>query len=638
MVTEHESPSAILPVATGYVPRRPVMWPVVRLIGILLWLFGAAQAEVRSTSSFEYLTQENGLSNNAVHCILQDRRGFLWIGTEDGLNRYDGFTFKVYRNQAGNPGSLPGNFVRSLYESRDGTLWFGFGRAGFCRYDAKTDTFFRYEVKSPRSGVHANTFQFYEDRQGRFWVCTDLGLVRVDRQRDDFRLYDLTVQGFTDSGVLDICEDSTGQLWIGATNGLLRFDADSEKAHLILPPGRYRTSSGSTERFGWRAHGVTPEGWLCLSFGRAGMALFDPARERLIEQFDYTGKRLDALPAELPRATPETVILSWDGPSVWMRCPDGTLRELNLQNGVARMIQAEPKRPDGLGGQNVDCMLRDRSGVLWFGDSVAGLIKFSPTRNRFERHQHRPADETSLSNNYVRGICEDRLGRVWVATQFGGLNCLDRQTGRATRYRARPNDPTALRSDQVWSVLEDRQGTLWVGTLDGLQSLDPETGRFHSLPALPDRIQVNLVYEDARQRLWVASPQGIYEISPDRRSSYNHAPNLNLVQAAGVNPQIQRGLGVDVQALHVSPRDGHLWIGLPNGAIRYDPDQKTYRVYRVDSRPEYGEPYVTHFTEGRDGTLWMVTKGAGLCRFDPQRETFTHLLEQDGLPHNNCYA
>lgn len=596
----------------------------------------SAVGDIPPTAVFERLSRADGLSSDAVHCLLQDRQGFLWIGTEDGLNRYDGHTFKVYRHQPGKPDSLPSNFVYKLYETRDGMLWIGLGQVGFCRYDPSTDAFFNYEVKSPHDGRRPNVLNFYEDRRGFLWVCTDAGLVRLDRRRNELKLYDLPRRDFSDSVVVSVCEDELGRLWVGGGQGLFRLDEAEDRMTLVLPPVRRRKSETPSDFYGWSIHGRTPEGRLRLCLAYVGVALFDPVRERFVAQFDLTGTWLDALPTEAPALTSKRYLLLWDQDEVWLAEPDGTAYRLDLQRRACQVIEPAFTRPTGFTARRLLSMMRDRSGVLWFCDGVMGLMKFSPTHNRFELHQHHPFDAAALSNGYVRGVCEDRAGRVWVATQYGGLNRLDRRTGRATHYRARPNSPQGLRSDQVWAVYEDRQGVLWVGTQQGLQKFDPARGVFETLPALPDRVHVNVVYEDPRGGLWVGCQTGeCYEISPDRRTSRNRAPDLKIGEPTESG---RFGLGKEVQAIYASRQDGRLWVGLPNGAVRYDPATKDARVYRVDGRPEYGAPYVTHFVEDAAGTLWMVTKGAGLCRFDPQRETFIHITEKDGLPHNNCYA
>ncbi len=617
-----------------------LMRPLTHSLALLaLWVMAGLTAwgEISRTSTFEQITQEQGLSNNAVRCLLQDRRGFLWIGTEDGLNRYDGKAFKVYRHRPDQPASLPSNLVSALYETRDGTLWIGLGRVGFCRHDPQTDGFIHYRVAGPAGD--AKVFEFYEDRQGVLWVATDGGLGRLSPRRDDFRLHSIGQSSRDHNVVLGIREDPSGQLWLGSNQGLLRFDRATGAVTTAVPSDSYRAAHarGEPSMIGWQVIGIAPDGRLRLVYGQLGVALFDPAQERLLERFDVTGALRDAFPSEPPTPTLKWKALLWEDVTVWIGFENGVMRKIDLQRRACQTFEPSLARPNGFVAQRLMYMLRDRSGVLWFGDGVAGLIKFSETRNRFALYRHVPFDDQSLSNNYIRGIWEDRSGQVWVATQFGGLNRLDRSAGKAVRYRARPTNPRGLRSDAVWAVHEDRQGVLWVGTERGLQILDRAQGVFRTLPALPDPIHVNLVYEDPRGNLWVGTPNGnLYEISPDRRTCRDRAPELGISQQATKGDR--RGLIGDVQAIYASRRDGRLWIGLLNGAVCYDPTTGDIQTHFVNSRPEYGEPYVTHFAEGADGTLWMVTKGAGLCRFDPARERFTHITERDGLPHNNCYA
>lgn len=565
----------------------------------------------------ERLTQDDGLSNNAVLCLRQDQPGFLWVGTEDGLNRYDGFTFKAYRHRPDQPHSLPGNVVLSLYTTRDGSFWVGCNRAGFCRYDPQTDGFVRYPVPL----LYERIFSFYEDRHGNLWVCTDGGLAHLKRPEDELTAYDLKTPD--QNIVFDVCEDLTGQLWITTRGGLLHFDPQTKDIEKFL--SIVSLEDGKT--IGWRIAGLTEEGWLRLVSGEF-LVLFDPVRRDCVRQWSTDGEVLDTLPKTVPLERARLPVL-WEGQIVWLGKAGGAIVRLDLQKRTAQTFLPNSKRPGALTTRYFQAMLRDRSGVLWIGDGVAGLFKLSPTRNRFELYRHQSFDDTSLSDNYIRAVIEDRQGLTWVATQYGGLNCLDRRTGQVRHYRARPSDPTALLSDAVWAVHEDRQGELWVGTQLGLQRLDRKRGTFQRLPVFPNKAHVNVIFEDPQGSLWVGCMAGLYEVSPDRRRLYDHTPSIQKVSS------VQR---IDVQTIYASPGDGRIWFGLAYCAICYDPRQRSYREYRVDTRPEYGAPYVTHFTEDQSGTLWVVTKGAGVCRFDTARETFTHITEQDGLPHNNCYA
>ncbi|MFQ3581576.1 MAG: two-component regulator propeller domain-containing protein [Chloracidobacterium sp.] len=579
---------------------------------------------------FERLTQEHGLSNNAVHCILQDRRGFLWIGTEDGLNRYDGFSFKVYRYQDNNPRSLPGNLIMTLYEDREGNLWVGTAKSGFCRYDPQTDSFVtdKQLIRDGQSTIGSRmAWRFYEDRAGTLWLCTDDGFFRFDHRRGDFTLHNVPHR---DRLIASVYEDDLGQFWVASVSGLWLFDRTTGQFSQVITSPAVRREN---QLLMISAHvlGQTKQGHLCVGFGRVGFFCLEPRSHRVVAGYDWQGNALSSVPTVVNDEDLYYIDPLWldADDNLWgAQRPVGLIR-LNLSSRQVQVIVPDPKLPGERPARRVLALFQDRSGVLWIGDGVAGVTKFSPTQNRFERYRHLGLDQTSLSDSYIRGIAESRSGRIWVCTQFGGFNALDRASGQVVRYPARPGARNALQSNMTFAVHEDRQGEVWIGTDLGLQRFRPQTGQFQSFPQLSGKARVHAIYEDTRRALWVSFGNGFYEISPDRMRCRDHT--------AGITPT-GKPWDVDVQCIYEDRRDQHLWFGLAGRCVRYDPVRQTYREYVIEARPEYSAAYVTSFAEGSDGTLWMTTKGAGLCRFDPQRETFTHLLEQDGLPHNNCYA
>jgi ligand-binding sensor domain-containing protein/serine phosphatase RsbU (regulator of sigma subunit) len=625
-------------------PLMPALaWTFILII--LWWSIAPGQATTpvpRNPTSagavFEPFTQDQGLSNNGITCLLQDQRGFLWIGTEDGLNRYDGYGFKVYRHRPTDPNSLPANFIRALAQGPDGTLWMATDGCGLCRYDAWTDHFVSYALTLSPKERYFSSIEVSQD--GLVWLGGNDGLVCFDPQTNVSAVYplwrDLHLRSPATyvSSTLEIAPD---RFLVGSSHGILLFDRQTRRFSVVLaaPP---RLQKGVQLQFSGHIVGRLRDGRICVGFINWALFLLDPQTLRVTQGYDLEGRPLtgDNRGLPLPHDASQhgkAVFLDQSG-SVWIFKRFSAPRRLDLATGELTFIQNTV--PSGtFKAQEPMVMMQDRSGVFWFGDRINGLLKFSPIRNRFETYRHHPFDDKSLVNSYTRGILEDSRGRLWVCSQFGGISRLDRRTGQVERYNLHFASATKRPTEAVFTIYEDRRQVLWVGTEYGLHILNPEQRRLQPapLPQLPI-LATQALYEDHRGHLWIGMAGRLFEVSPDRRTVTDQTKAFGLAPT----PPPPDAVGDDIQCFYEDQRDRHLWIGGIYGAVRYDPVHQTHRTYRIERKPAYGVPYVTGFAEGMDGTLWMVTKGAGLCRFDPQRETFTHITEEQGLPHNNCYA
>lgn len=591
----------------GFLRRLALLLPF-----FLLSVGGTANAQAQ-TAVFERLTQNDGLSNNGVTSLLQDRRGFLWIGTEDGLNRYDGFTFKTYFHRNGDLKSIPRNLIRVWQESEDGTLWVGGGN-GVGRYHPADDTF--ETIPIPELGNHGIN-DLLQDREGILWIATEAGLFRFDlqtrrttqyRPTADFKLPDR----FGDN-VYNLLKAPGGNLLAGGYGGVLQFDPKGGKFT------RFQGISLPLERKRVDLIGFLENGKVCVGLDSGGFAIVSADSNTEPEWFDPQGMSVPGPPPSLPTTTLQRVL---DPDGTLLVAEDGVgIRRIRLGTGIISTFQPDDRNPDALGGARVQAILRDRTGIYWFGEATSGISKLSPTRNGFQLLRHNPFDDNSLSHNYLRGIFEDRSGSLWVCAQFGGLNRIDRKTGTVTRYQHREGDSGSLESDSAWSVLEDQQGVLWVGTNKGLSSFSESSGKFLKHPEITEK-KAQVLLEDRRGTLWVAGVSSLVEVTPDRKTRNQRAAQLGIVG--------------DIHCLF-QDQSGRIWCGFPGGYTWFDPVTFEHRNFRF-ARSEFSQAIVSTFLEDRNGTLWMATKGGGLVRFDASRENLTHFTKAQGFPHDNCYG
>jgi signal transduction histidine kinase/ligand-binding sensor domain-containing protein len=600
-------------------------------------VFAPAPQDQTSTIRFERIAAEDGLSQNAVLAIWQDHRGFMWFGTEGGLNKYDGYQFIVYRHDPDDPLTLSDDFVSSIYEDRNGNLWVG-TRNGLNRFDRATGTFTRYQhdPDNPQSLGGTWVVAIYGDHEGTLWVgIEDGGLDQLDRNTGTFTHYRHDADNpntLSDDTVRAIHEDSSGYMWIATHSGLNRFDrAAGTFIHYQHDPDDPQSLSGDQVSAIFEDH----QGALWIGTEDGGLNQFDRSSETFIRyQHDPDDPR--SLSHDRVRA-----ILEDSTGRLWV----GT------QNGLNMLPPAQADERDqfiryrhsasdlhSLSTNPIWSIYEDRTGILWFGTYGGGLSKYNRTTSQFALYQHNPDVPNSLSENMIWSICEDRSGNLWIGTFNGGLNKLDRDSGTFTAHRHDPEDPASLGSDDVRALLEDRQGILWVGTNGGgLAQFVPRTGTFVHYRHDPDdpnslsEDRVTVLYEDKAGNLWVGTRDGgvnRLDRATETFTRYQHDPD----DGSSLSDDRVWSLYED--------RSGALWVGTLGGINVLDvaTGQFVRYLHDPDDPQSLSNDQVFSLYEDPADAVWIGTWGSGLDRFDPATQTFAHYTERDGLPDNVIYG
>ena len=615
---------------------------------VLLWLcaisfpaYGQEAAGPEERVLFKHFTVEDGLPQEDVHALFEDSLGFLWIGTEDGLSRYDGHGFRTFRPTPFDTTSLSGAWVVGLANDGDGGLWVATETGGLNHYDARTESFVHIppEATAPDSlGTH-NLWVLLRARDGALWLgARGDGLTRYDPSTGAVIHYTpdpSRPDGLSRGNVRALAEDEAGRIWIGVgEGGLDRLDPTTGAI------ARYRhdlTDLGSLPHDGVEALRVDREGTLWIGTGR-GMARYDPVADR----FDRVRTRSDD-GSGLNSAAVTALLDTPDG-RLWIGTNRGLYR-FDAATGTAVRFRHDPADPTSLGAGAVHTLHLDRSGVLWVG-TASGLSRYAWGAPHFPLITHDPATPNGLSDPGVWSFFKDADGTVWVGTQ-AGLDRFDAATGAATHFRHDPSDPASLTPGWVVSLFEDAEGTFGVGTRrdgvrpGGLNRFDRATGRvverFVENPADPTSLPSDnpwRLFEDSAGRLWVLSG-GTGCLSLMDRTADTFTPFCNDPRDSNT-PSYDAAKGV---AEHP---DGVLWLATWGGGLdRFDTRAGTWTHFRHD--PEDlntpADDYILDLYKDRDDVLWLGTYGGGLDRFDPATETFTHFTEAtSGLPNDVVYA
>ncbi|HET8654780.1 MAG TPA: two-component regulator propeller domain-containing protein [Longimicrobiaceae bacterium] len=594
----------------------PPPWRSARVgCALLLLVLAGGGAAAAQTTHFSQLSGSQGLASVTIRDMVQDREGFMWFGTTNGLMRYDGYRTTVYRRQRKDPHSIPNSSINVLYEDRAGTLWVGTAN-GLASYDRDHDRFRRYlEDGQGGGGMGRGIASLLEDSRGNFWVGSG-GLLRLDRRTG--RATPVRAPGLeslSSEWIQVLYEDNRHHLWIGThAQGLYDYDPATGAVRVYAhdPADSTGLPDGDV-----RAVVQDPSGALWIGTYNAGLVRLDPRTGRM------TGFRHD--PGDPKSLADDRVFrIALDGSGgLWIGTEGGGLDHYDPARGDFEHNQPEPGDPTRLPTGSVWSVYRDRTGLLWVGTYTGGIRVATPNNRAIQSYAAIPDNPTSLDNGRVLGFDEGPDGTIWIATDGGGLNRLDPKTGTFTSYRPGNSD---LNSGSILAVAADPGGGVWVGTWGGgISHLDPATGHFTAYTSknsnLPDD-NVFALHLDRRGRLWVGTwREGLFRFDP-RTGSF--VP-FTIGKAGAIQSQIWAILELHDGRIVAATRD--------QGIVVVDPATGAAKRYLADvtSDSSLSSSEVRAVLEERPGVLWVGT-ASGLDQLDLRTGVATHLAEEDGLP------
>lgn len=580
------------------------------LTGILILAFTPGWCQEKNYI-LENISLEHGLSQSVVETIVQDRRGFLWFGTQDGLNLYNGYSFKVFKNDPYDAAGLSQNYITALFEDREGTIWIGTERglnyyrhAGVHRWVSRRD----------RSVLNDNFNMITGDSSGVLWMATSgNGLMRLDTRTDDvtyFKNNPDDPHSLIRNTVLTLYLEPGGALWIGSPRGLSRLEGGTFTNYSVRTSGKQLPDE--------RVQSIIPAGKNQLWIGTtAGLWLLD-TRSMDLTVWRHNPRDPHSIPSD------DVTCLFVDSDStLWIGTSDAGVAMMMGGRFVA--YRNDPANPYSLSHNEVGTIFEDRSGNVWVGTVGGGVNKFRKTY--FKIYSTRTSVGLRLPASEVWSMVEDRQGVLWIGTHGLGI-CRYDQNG-LTVYQPDPSNPRSLSDDRIMCLFEDSKGRLWAGTTDGLNLFDGNgwkviRGNANDPQSLPNNY-VNRVMEDSRKRLWMATfGGGLARYEDGKFIRYQNVPHDSTSISSD-----------DVFCL-VEDRQGYLWAGTFDGLNRFDGRSFTQFRKKESDRNSLSQNTVLSLAVGSDSSLWIGTDGGGLNRYKDGR--FTIYMEKDGLASNLVYG
>jgi signal transduction histidine kinase/ligand-binding sensor domain-containing protein/CheY-like chemotaxis protein len=577
---------------------------------------------------FKKLSTTEGLSVENATCILQDRKGFMWIGTRDGLNKYDGYEFTVYRSNPADSTSLNGNFIHDIKEDRQGNLWIATSESGISRYDWKEDKFIHYlnDPANPASLSNNVALSILVDREDNIWVGTKSGLDRLDKNTNSFihyRHHPEELASLADNHVNTILEDSKGQLWIGTYNGGLdRFDKRTATfTHFRHDPADRHTISENNILSLYEDR----EGDLWIGTNGSGLNKLD-RKTNTFTHFRHDPQNINSLNSNTVRSIQE------DGKGyLWIATENGGLSLYDKKNNFYRYVP-DSNDPFAIGAISLWNIYKDQKGNLWIATYGGGVSFMDNDPVKFECYQKKSGNFT---DNYVLAFMEDDEGHTWMGTG-SGLLVLDSKGDTLHHYHHQAAS-NSLPSDVVLAIRQSRDREIFVGTYRGGLSLlkDPKASSFYNFPidtAGNNGITSNIVHslaEDKQGNWWIGTLSGGLNYYDKQRKTFTHYYyKTHAKDSAATTPPVIYTLLLD--------KKENLWIGTQGDGLDVLDKARnrfTHYSHRRKDPTSLSNDIINSIFEDSKGNLWIGTQ-EGLDLFHPDTGTFTHYSQKDGLANN----
>lgn len=537
----------------------------------------------QNSISLQHISTQDGLSQSTIYCMLQDSEGFLWFGTRDGLNKFDGYNFTVYRNKKNDSTSISDNHILSIMEDRKGRIWVG-TEIGVCVYNKNLNSFHRYEEVNNDSNLFrsSHVYALLQDSRGNIWAGTDGGGVSIyDSISDSFKRLEHffpTTETTRNLKVRSILELSNKEIWISTIgDGIIIY---TPELNTLIP--RHRTTSAS-----------------CGIESTSIRTLYEDSKR-----------------------------------NIWIGSDEDGLSVYNLNTKKTRYYSADKKGE--ISHNAIRSIFEDSHGSIWIATRV-GLNQYHPTTNNFTQYFHEELDNTSLSNNSVRSILQDKSGNLWFGTYYGGISVLYNSSKNFRLYKPDKNKANSLNYEIVSSFVENKDGGVWVGTEGGginyINTTTHEISTKQNIQSIlgDEGNNVKALFNDNNNNLWVGTyGNGLYKINLSNNTFEHYTHSSTDSNSISSN---------NVYVIHIDSK-GLCWIGTNLGGLNlFDRKTKTFKHINIadtDSNPIFGNT-INCIKEDALGNIWFGSD-KGLIKYDGEKYQNITLHNNQGQVLNNVFV
>lgn len=589
----------------------------------------------------EHYTVDNGLSQSTVLCILQDSRGYLWVGTQDGLNKFDGYHFQLFKFNPLDTNSISSNWINAIVEDKEGNIWLG-TQNGLNKIERKKNRIVRFlhDPNDPTTISENEIFGLAFDAQQNLWIKTTNSLNKLDITTLHFQQHEYIQDYFTsaksDKGFPMLVKNNG--IWMGSPFGLIFYNFDSEQFKKYASESSDTTTISDnfvTDIIAYDENNL----WIAT---KCGLNLFNLKTKKFSRIYPH--------PKDLthPSNTITSLYMSYDN-HLWIGTSGGGLLKYKHGKGKKKYFQNmrnDPYNPISLGYDFILSLYEDLSHNLWIGTDGKGLDKLDLKPKNFYLYRSSNSENSiQLTSNVIGALYLANDSILWIGTWEHGLNILNRNTGEVLHYNEKGPPGKRIAGNNIHSIIRDYRGYIWIGTKNGISVYDPRTNRFDDVfnvfkfsyqPNLSN-LRIYNLFEDKRKNIWVATKNGLFRFEPDK----------NNITPFWSNYSDKNSISNNTSIFVTEDSDGYIWIGTANGLNRYDYNTNKFvrigenisgklnisngKIYSISSA------YIYSIIEDfQDGTFWIGT-GSGLNHYNKKDGTFVYYTESNGLPNEMIY-
>ena len=584
---------------------------------------------------FDRITSENfrvekGLSQNSANCILQDSKGYMWVGTWDGLNRFDGYSFVTFKSSiSGNTNELSNQTINALFEDKSGTIWVG-TETGLNSYNRKNQQFTQYKRDShnPFSISSDTVWCIVEESENILWIGTNNGLNKFDKSTGyfyHFRLNPNDANSPSNNNINCILPDKHGNIWFGTNEGLNYFNT-KEKVFSHFYYNSNSSNSISNDIVLNIMFDKEENLWICTD---GGLDVYNFPTKKFTHYYHNENDNTSISSNHV------TAILQDMEGSFWIGTYGGGLNQFDKKTRNFTHFFNDIYNSRSLSNDYIKSIYQDKSGIIWVATAWKGVSIIDKYSNRFKHFQHLSNDETSLNCNNVWSIFQNKEGKLWIATDEG-INIYDTLTRKFTFMKHDPRNKNSIPSNLTRLVFQDSQGNYWIGTYDaGICKYNPKTNSYITFandlanPLSLSYNRINYVLEDSHKNIWIGTDHGLNL----------YLPKTNTFKRFFHDPANKNSISNNVVYHMHEDKNGYIWMCTLGGLNRYDPNTGNFFAYKKNNNRynTLSSDKIFSIYEDRDGFLWLTTCGGGLNRFNRKTGEIKYFLEENGLSNNVTY-
>lgn len=584
---------------------------------VIFWHVYMGSISAEDSISFKNIKIDDGLSQSTVEEIFQDSKGYIWIGTNDGLNRYNGYDMKIYKADKNDEQTIISNYIMSIDEDEEGNIWIGTDN-GISKINSEDDSIINYQYPKSNEYRFYNVHDILITKNGNVMIGSCSGVYLYDKEKDEFNRIFSEKNLLTSNDIVTIEEDKYNNLWIGTENGLNKVDLKTKKIY------KYTSKEENAISGDYIIDLLSDDkGYMWVSTSEDGLNKINIETNEVVT-YKHEKNNKHSIPSNSTKG-----MLQDKNGTIWIGTEKGLSKYVKEKD---QFITYKNKSYDSttLSNDIVYSMIEDSNGFIWVGTYI-GVSLFDPN-NQIKKYKHDPVNKNSLSDNIIHGIYEDSEGLIWAGTKDKGINIIDRDIDKYTHIKE-GNTEYDLSSNIIRDI-KGKDNTIWIGTRNGLNEVDKSTMKIRKYTVDDGLVsnKIESLFIDSKGYLWIGTVDGINILNTENKEIINIT---NLLKEHGLEDTYIKSI--------YETKDGKYLIGtfILGELIKLDPTNKTIKIFNYHGVKDQGnrsEIYsIRSIVEDDSNNLWIGTN-YGLVKFDLDKQKVMTYTEKDGLSNNTVYG